>query len=90
MTAAFGPEVGRKAVHPETGWVELIHTDEAGEFFFFVAMRLVSGNAHESPILYELVEEFLQTVGPGVMKWLVVDRGFLDGEKMAHLKTRGG
>jgi len=69
-------------------WVELIHTNEAGEFFFFVAMRLVSGNAHESPVLYELVEEFLQTVGPGVMKWLIVDRGFLDGEKMAHLKTR--
>lgn len=69
-------------------WVELIHTNAEGEFFFFVAMRLVPGNAHESLILYELVEEFLQTVGPGVMKCLVVDRGFLDGAKMAHLKTR--
>ncbi|TET65815.1 MAG: hypothetical protein E3J45_07650 [Candidatus Zixiibacteriota bacterium] len=68
-------------------WVELIHTNRAGEFFFFVAMHLGSGKAHECPILYELVEQFLKMVGPGVMKWLIVDRGFLDGERIGHLKT---
>jgi hypothetical protein len=68
-------------------WVELIHTNRAGEFFFFVAMHLGSGKAHECPILYELVEQFLKVVGPGVMKWLIVDRGFLDGERIGHLKT---
>jgi hypothetical protein len=68
-------------------WVELIHTNSSGEFFFFVAMHLGSGKAHESPILYELVEQFCKVVGPGVMKWLIVDRGFLDGERIGHLKT---
>lgn len=68
-------------------WVELIHTNTSGEFFFFVAMHLGSGKAHECPILYELVEQFLKMVGPGVMKWLIVDRGFLDGERIGHLKT---
>ena len=68
-------------------WVELIHTNTCGEFFFFVAMHLGSGKAHECPILYELVEQFLNMVGPGVMKWLIVDRGFLDGERIGHLKT---
>jgi len=68
-------------------WVELIHTNPSGEFFFFVAMHLGSGKAHECPILYELVEQFCKVVGPGVMKWLIVDRGFLDGERIGHLKT---
>ena len=68
-------------------WVELIHTNTSGEFFFFVAMHLGSGKANECPILYELVEQFCKTVGPGVMKWLIVDRGFLDGQRIGHLKT---
>jgi len=69
-------------------WVELIHTNAEANYFFFVSMHLGSGKAHECPILYELVEQFLEVVGPGVMKWLIVDRGFLDGERIAHLKRR--
>jgi hypothetical protein len=69
-------------------WVELIHTNASGEFFFFVSMHLVSGKDHECPILYDLVEQFLQVVGSGVMKWLIVDRGFLDGERIGYLKRR--
>lgn len=69
-------------------WVELIHINAQAEFFFFVAMHLGNGKAHECPILYALVEQFLQIVGPGVMKWLIVDRGFLDGARMGHLKSQ--
>jgi len=69
-------------------WVELIHTNAEANYFFFVSMHLGSGKAHECPILYELVEQFLEVVGSGVMKWLIVDRGFLDGERIAHLKRR--
>lgn len=68
-------------------WVELIHTNSSGEFFFFVAMHLGSGKSHECSILYRLVEQFLDIVGKGVMKWLIVDRGFLDGQRIGHLKT---
>jgi hypothetical protein len=69
-------------------WVELIHTNSLGEFFNFVAMHLGPGQDHEDHILYELVEKFLETVGQGVMKRLVVDRGFLDGKRIGHLKKR--
>lgn len=71
-------------------WVELIHTNTKGEFFFFVAMHLTSGKDHECPILYNLVENFLQGVGRGIMKWLIVDRGFLDGGQIGHLKRDWG
>lgn len=67
-------------------WVELIHTNRRGEFFYFVAMHLGPGKDHENPILYDLLETFLQTVGRGVMKRLIVDRGFLDGPRIGHLK----
>lgn len=71
-------------------WVELIHTNRKCEFFFFVGMHLCSGKDHESPILYNMVENFLKLVGRGIMKWLIVDRGFLDGEKMGNLKKDWG
>ncbi len=71
-------------------WISLIHTNRKGEFFFFVSMRLTSGKPHESPILYKMVEAFLETAGPGIMKKLVLDRGFLDGERMGHLKRDWG
>jgi hypothetical protein len=71
-------------------WVELVHTNSRGDFFFFVAQALRPGNEHEDPILYDLVETFLETVGRGVMRWLVVDRGFLDGPRIGHLKKTWG
>ena len=66
----------------------LIRRVSLGEFFFFVAINLVSGKDHECPILYDLVEQFLQVVGSGVMKWLIVDRGFLDCERTGYLKRQ--
>jgi len=71
-------------------WVELIHTNRECEFFFFVGMWLGSGKQHEKPVLYDLVENFLKSVGRGVMKWLVLDRGFIDGQQMGYLKKQWG
>jgi len=48
---------------------------------------VVPGNAHESPVLYQLVEDFVAAVGPGVLKWLILDRGFINGPKISHCKT---
>ena len=44
-------------------------------------------NRHELPILYDLVEQFVRQVGPGVMKKLILDRGFIDGARIAYCKT---
>jgi hypothetical protein len=47
---------------------------------------VVPGNVHELPVLYELVDQFVQRVGRGVMKLLILDRGFIDGARISHCK----
>jgi Transposase DDE domain len=66
--------------------VTLLHTNRAGEFFLYGGLRLVAGKDSECPVLYELVDQFVQYHGRGVMKRLILDRGFLDGEKIGHCK----
>lgn len=66
--------------------VTLLHTNRAGEFFLYGGLRLTAGKDHEAPVLYALVEEFVQSHGRGVMKRLILDRGFLDGNKIGHCK----
>ena len=70
--------------------VTLLHTNRRREFFVFVAVKVISGNDHESPVLYELVKQFVEAVGPGVMKRLILDRGFIDGEAISLCKKKYG
>jgi hypothetical protein len=56
----------------------------------YVAAAVVPGHMHELPILYQLVEVFVQRVGTGVMKKLILDRGFIDGARMAVLQDGPG
>ena len=65
--------------------VSLLHTNRAGEFFLYGGLRLIAGKDHEGPVLYELVDEFVQYHGRGVMKRLLLDRGFLDGRLRSNL-----
>ena len=67
--------------------VSLIHVNRELNLFLTVAARVVPGNEHECPILYELVDGFVKAVERGWMKVLVVDRGLIDGPNMARLKT---
>ena len=70
--------------------VTLLHTNRTLDFFLFVAVRVVSGNDHECPVLYDLVRQFVQAVGKGVMKRLILDRGFLDGKAISLCKEEYG
>jgi hypothetical protein len=70
--------------------VTLLHTNPKREFFVFVAVKMISGKDHESPVLYELVKQFVEAVGPGVMKRLILDRGFIDGEAISWCKKKYG
>jgi len=70
--------------------VTLLHTNRQREFFVFVAVRVISGKDHESPVLYQLVQQFVETVGPGVIQRLILDRGFLDGEAISLCKKKYG
>jgi hypothetical protein len=70
--------------------VTLLHTNRTLDFFLFVAVRVISGNDHECPVLYALVKQFVQAVGKGVMKRLILDRGFLDGKAISLCKKEYG
>ncbi len=70
--------------------VTLLHTNRALDFFIFVAVKVISGKDHECPVLYELVKQFVEVVGKGVMKRLILDRGFLDGNAISICKEDYG
>jgi hypothetical protein len=70
--------------------VTLLHTNRRREFFVFVAVKVISGKDHECPVLYDLVKQFVEAMGPGVMKRLILDRGFLDGEAISLCKKEYG
>jgi len=70
--------------------VSLLHTNRSMDFFFFVSLQVLPGNVHESPVLYEQVRQFVETVGKGVMKRLILDRGFLDGRNISTCKKDYG
>jgi hypothetical protein len=51
-------------------------------------VALLPGNAHECPVLYKLVDGFVAAAGPGVIKRLILDRGFIDGASIGRLKQK--
>jgi hypothetical protein len=70
--------------------VSLLHTNRTMDFFLIVGLSILPGNAHECPVLYELVDQFVETMGKGVMKRLILDRGFLDGQSISTCKQDYG
>jgi len=70
--------------------VTLLHTNRSLDYFLFVAVKVLSGKENECPVLYELVRQFVEAAGKGVMKRLIVDRGFLDGKAISNCKKEYG
>lgn len=70
--------------------VSIIHTNRVGDFFLYAAVEIVSGKTHENPILYRMVERFVGYHGTGIMKQLILDRGFLDGPDIGRCKQEWG
>jgi len=76
----------RKTAHRERCYklVSLLHL--RGDSYVYAALAVVPGNAHECPVLYQLVEQFVREVGKGVIKLLILDRGFIDGKNISRCK----
>jgi len=55
----------------------------------YAAAAVVPGNAHESPVLYQLVEDFVAAVGPGVLKWFSLGIGDSHGPRSATADRSG-
>jgi len=66
--------------------VTLLHTNRSLDFFLFAAVKVLSGKESECPVLFDLVRQFIEAVGKGVMKRLILDRGFLDGKAISTCK----
>ena len=55
-----------------------------------VAAQVAPINRHESNFTLALLQQAIANVGAGVIKVLLMDRGFLDGETLWHLKHSYG
>ena len=66
--------------------VLLLHCDAAGERFVVAGVRVLRTGESEATALWPLLDTFLATVGSGVMKVLLVDRGFINGAEIGRLK----
>jgi hypothetical protein len=80
----------RKRAHRERCYklVSLLHL--RGPSYVYAAVAVVPGNRSELPVLYQLVHDFVQRVGLGVMKKLILDRGFIDGGRITYCKSALG
>jgi len=80
----------RKQAHRERCYklVSLLHL--RGDAYVYAGLAVVPGNVHEDPVLYELVENFVRHVGRGVIKQLILDRGFIDGPRIGRCKQEWG
>jgi hypothetical protein len=80
----------RKKAHRERCYklVSLLHL--RGDCYVYAALAVVPGNAHECPVLYQLVAQFVKQVGKGVLKRLILDRGFIDGKNITRCKREWG
>jgi len=70
--------------------VLLLHCDAAGERFVVVGVHVLREKESEATALWPLLDTFLATVGPGVMKVLLLDRGFINGPQIGRLKKEHG
>jgi hypothetical protein len=70
--------------------VLLLHSDAAGERFLVLGVRVLRADESEATALWPLLDTFLAAVGSGVMKVLLVDRGFINGAEIGRLKRDHG
>jgi hypothetical protein len=57
-----------------------LHTNANLQFFLFVGLKIISGKDHESGPLYGLVEQFVQGMGKGLIKRLIIACPCRDGQ----------
>lgn len=67
--------------------VSLSHTNRKEDYLLYTGATVLPGEGHEVLKLLPLVENFVASVGLGVMKTLLVDRGFIDGKSIGKIKT---
>ncbi len=72
--------------HPCYALSELLHIGHDEQSFIFAGYQWGSGNTDELVQGKPLVTDFVDAVGKGVMKLLIVDRGYISGEFVTYVK----
>lgn len=70
--------------------VSLLHSSRDGDRFLYAGVSVMPGKDAETPEMGALVDRFVGAVGRGVMKTLLVDRGFIDGPTIGRMKQEHG
>jgi len=68
--------------------VTILHTNRDKGYHLYCGIRVFNGAESENPKMRPLVEDLVKSVGKRHVKWLVFDRGFIDGETTAYLKKK--
>jgi hypothetical protein len=69
--------------------VSLSHTNRDKDYLLYAGNRVLRGGGEVQQLL-PLVVGFHESVGAGVMKTLLVDRGFIDGRSIGQIKKEYG
>ncbi len=88
-TEALTPDEKKRLRYtPCYALVSLLHVLGGDRGHVYAGAYLLNGKADEVYTARRLVRNFLEAVGPGVMKVLIVDRGFIDGAFIADMKRK--
>lgn len=69
--------------------VNLVHTDRRERSWTYAGMRVGAGSMAESPQLCPMVLDLEKALGPGHVRLVIHDRGFIDGHTASTLKEHG-
>lgn len=85
-------EAEKKAIkyRPCYAFSDLLHVGKQEQFFLIAGYQWGSGNTDELVQGEKLVRDFVQAVGKGVMKLLIIDRGYIKGGFITYVKQEFG
>lgn len=69
--------------------VSLLHTNRARDYFIYAGLAVVPPSWHESPVFFAMLDR-IATEHPGLIKKVILDRGFFSGEDLHHHKKNHG
>ncbi len=68
------------------GFTSLLHMSKEADYFTYAGMHLGPGSASALKEGEKLVDGFIDKFGKGIIKWIIADRGFIDGEMITRFK----
>jgi len=68
------------------GFTSLLHISKEADYFLYAGTHLGAGSASALKAGEKLVDGFVGNFGKRIIKWLIADRGFIDGGMISRFK----